>query len=38
MYEGKNLSVDLNKVYLEYLDTLFHSYKSYYKYRHKIQR
>ena len=37
VYEGDNLLVDLNRVYLEYLDTVFHSYKSYYKYKHKIQ-
>lgn len=36
MYEGNNIAVDLNKIYLEYLDTLFHSYKSYHKYKHKI--
>lgn len=37
IYEGNNITVDLNRVYLEYLDTLFHSYKSYYKYKHTIQ-
>ena len=36
MYEGNNIALDLNRVYLEYLDTLFHSYKSYYKYNNKI--